>query len=71
MLVLLITNGTNILGLILSGVEKYRLEIPDDTVLDRFAELMLDIEKKKSKIIIENQELVSLRDFLLPLLMNG
>jgi len=65
------TNGTNILGLIFSGIEKYRLEIPDDAVLDKFAELMQDIEMKKSKIIKENQELVSLRDFLLPLLMNG
>lgn len=65
------TNGTNILGLIFSGIEKYRLEIPDDTVLGKFADLMLDIEMKKSKIIKENQELVSLRDFLLPLLMNG
>lgn len=65
------TNGTNILGLIFSGIEKYRLEIPDDAVLEKFADLMLDIEKKKSKIIKENQELFSLRDFLLPLLMNG
>lgn len=65
------TNGTNILGLIFSGIERYKLEIPDDAVLDKFAELMLDIEKKKGKIIKENQELISLRDFLLPLLMNG
>lgn len=65
------TNGTNILGLIFSGIEKYRLEIPDDAVLKKFADLMLDIEMKKSKIIKENQELISLRDFLLPLLMNG
>lgn len=65
------TNGTNILGLIFSGIEKYRLEIPDDAVLEKFADLMLDIEMKKSKIIKENQELISLRDFLLPLLMNG
>ncbi len=65
------TNGTNILGLIFSGIEKYRLEIPDDAVLEKFADLMLDIEKKKSKTIKENQELISLRDFLLPLLMNG
>lgn len=28
-------------------------------------------EKKKSKIFAENQELTALRDFLLPLLMNG
>lgn len=65
------TNGTNILGLTFCGVENYKLEIPDDIVLDQFAELMLDIEMKKSKIIKENQELASLRDFLLPLLMNG
>lgn len=65
------TNGTNILGLIFSGIEKYRLEIPDDAVLEKFADLILDIEMKKSKIIKENQELISLRDFLLPLLMNG
>ncbi len=65
------TNGTNILGLIFGGIEKYRLEIPSDYVLDKFAELMLDIEMKKSRIIKENQELASLRNFLLPLLMNG
>lgn len=65
------TNGTNILGLIFSGIERYKLEVPDDAVLDKFAELMLDIEMKKSKMIKENQELISLRDFLLPLLMNG
>ena len=40
-------------------------------ILDKFARLMLDIEMKKSKILKENQELISLRDFLLPLLMNG
>lgn len=65
------TNGTNILGLIFTGIEKYRLEVPDDRVLNKFAELMLDIEMQKSKIIKENQELASLRNFLLPLLMNG
>lgn len=65
------TNGTNILGLIFTGIEKYKLEVPDDRVLNKFAELMLDIEMQKSKIIKENQELASLRNFLLPLLMNG
>ena len=37
------TNGTNILGLIFSGIENYRLEIPDDAVLEKFADLILDI----------------------------
>ena len=65
------TNGTNILGLDFSGVETYKTEIPDSGLLKKFAELSLDIEKKKNEIIKENKELASLRDFLLPLLMNG
>ena len=64
-------NGTNILGLIFSGVEDYLCEIPTDELLDKFANISLNIEKKKSRIIKENQELTALRDRLLPLLMNG
>lgn len=64
-------NGTNILGLIFSGVEDYMCEIPSDDLLEKFAKISLDIEKKKSKIIKENQKLTALRDKLLPLLMNG
>lgn len=65
------TNGTNILGLSFSGVEDYLTEIPEDDVLKNFADTVLAIEKKKSEIIVENQQLASLRDFLLPMLMNG
>lgn len=65
------TNGTNILGLLFNGVEDYRSEIPDEKVLQKFASIISNIEQKKNEIIKENQELASLRDFLLPLLMNG
>ncbi len=65
------TSGTNILGLDFNGIESYKTEIPNDEVLDKFAILMLDIEMKKNEIIKENKELSSLRDFILPLLMNG
>ena len=64
------TNGTNILGLLFDGVEKYKVTIPCKSVLEKYANIAKDIEKQKSKIIKENQELTSLRDFLLPLLMN-
>lgn len=64
-------NGTNILGLIFSGVENYMCEIPPENLLDEFARFSLNIEKKKSKIILENKKLTALRDKLLPLLMNG
>lgn len=65
------TNGTNILGLLFDGVEKYKVIIPCERVLNYYSNIAKDIEKQKSKIIKENQELTSLRDFLLPLLMNG
>ena len=65
------TNGTNILGLVFDGVERYKIVIPDDKTLLKFADIMENIEKQKSKMLKENQELCSLREFLLPLLMNG
>ena len=64
-------SGTNIMGLDFAGVENYMCEIPPADVLKKFSVLMLNIEKKKSEIIRENTKLISLRDRLLPLLMNG
>ena len=64
-------SGTNILGLIFSGVENYVSEIPPDQLLQRFAMLMKDFERRKSIIIKETQHLTELRDWLLPMLMNG
>lgn len=64
-------SGTNILGLDFSGVENFKAEIPPAALLNQFAKLMLNIEKKKSEVIKENQKLTAMRDKLLPLLMNG
>jgi type I restriction enzyme S subunit len=64
-------NGTNILGLVFNGIENYLTEIPESRLLKKFAKRMLDIENRKNLIIRENQELAALRDWLLPLLMNG
>lgn len=49
---------------------KYML-IPDIKVLKSFNEINTSIWKKTTNQLSENQELKSLRDFLLPLLMNG
>lgn len=65
------TNGTNILGLSFNGVEDYHTEIPSGDLLEAFGKRILEIEKKKSEIFLENEQLASLRDFLLPMLMNG
>ena len=64
-------SGTNIMGLDFAGVENYTAAIPGDEILSKFANFTLNIEKKKSEIIRENTKLISLRDRLLPLLMNG
>lgn len=45
--------------------------LPKLNISKRYMEIMYDILSKKRQIINENKELSSLRDFLLPLLMNG
>ena len=52
----------------LSGVH---IIIPEDTVLRAYHETTQAIYAQISKNICENQELVKLRDWLLPMLMNG
>jgi type I restriction enzyme S subunit len=63
--------GTNILGLNFEGVLSYLAEIPTNDLLSRFSDVVLNSEKQKSRIFIENQQLTQLRDWLLPMLMNG
>lgn len=45
--------------------------IPDDKQLGKFDALVLPMFKQMKQNIIENEKLVSLRDTLLPKLMNG
>lgn len=63
--------GTKIKHLDIKGLLNYKCETPNEQALKKFNDLMESCEKKKSKIVAENQELTALRDFLLPLLMNG
>jgi type I restriction enzyme S subunit len=63
--------GTNILGLNFEGVLSYLTAIPNDELLSRYKAIILPLEKQKSRIIKENQQLSELRDWLLPMLMNG
>ena len=64
-------SGTNILGLDFKGFEDYLMPLPPMRLLQKFAKTIKNIESEKSLIITENIELTSLRDFLLPMLMNG
>lgn len=65
------SSGTNVLGLDVNGFKNYNLLIPSKEILHIFTKFIQNIEKQKSNLLKKNQELTSLRDFLLPLLMNG
>ena len=64
-------SGTSIRGLNFFGVESCFIALPPKPLLSRFAQLVMACEKQKS-IVLRNQALLQpLRDYLLPLLMNG
>ena len=54
-----------------SFVSSYQTAIPPKELAEKFYEFMKPIQIKKEKNLKENQELSSLRDWLLPMLMNG
>lgn len=54
-----------------SFVTTYQTAIPPKELAEKFYGFMKPIQIKKEKNLKENQELASLRDWLLPMLMNG
>lgn len=64
-------SGTLVLHLNTDGIGWYKTYIPPKNLLKKFSNIMEQIQKKKELVILENQELVKLRDWLLPMLMNG
>ncbi len=64
-------SGTLVLHLDLRAFDFFNVIIPNKDLLEKFSKLKEKIEKKKSVIIKENQQLSELRDWLLPMLMNG
>lgn len=64
-------SGTNVLHLNLDGIDWYKMFIPKKDVQEKFAVIMENVCKKQSGILEENRKLSSLRDWLLPMLMNG
>jgi type I restriction enzyme S subunit len=64
-------SGTLVLHLNTNGIEWYKTFIPPKRLLHNFSNLMKPIQRKKELVTLENYELVKLRDWLLPMLMNG
>lgn len=70
------TNATKTGGSILQNVSQDTLKslqvaLPNDFVLDRFNKKIESLVQMMQNIIDENRELIQLRDWLLPMLMNG
>lgn len=66
-----ITSGTNINNISNEHLYNIKMTIPNKKVLQKFEDILNPILDKQGIIQKENQELTALRDFLLPLLMNG
>lgn len=64
-------SGTIVLHLNLDGMNWYKAEIPPKYLLDKFESFYNPIRIRISETKKQNQELASLRDWLLPMLMNG
>lgn len=64
-------SGTNVRHLDTSGVLNYNLVIPDIRIQQEFEALSQPMYEQISKLAEENKHLAELRDWLLPMLMNG
>lgn len=64
-------NGTKIKHLDIEGILNFPVVIPDLSVLNEFTSIIKPFEEIKSQVIRENSKLANLRDWLLPMLMNG
>ena len=63
--------GTLVLHLNLDGVNRYKTEIPSNKLLKMFDKFYQPIANRIYMTNKQNQQLTELRDWLLPMLMNG
>jgi len=54
-----------------SFVSSYYTVVPEQSIVNEFYDFMENIQNKKQTALAENQKLTELRDWLLPMLMNG
>ena len=63
--------GTLVLHLNLDGINKYKTELPPISLSKKYNEFYLPIANRIYMTAKENEKLTELRDWLLPMLMNG
>lgn len=64
-------SGTLVLHLNLNGMLWYDTFIPPNKLLNEFESFCQPLQKQKEQILKENKQLEQLREWLLPMLMNG
>ena len=64
-------SGTIVLHLNLDGVNRYQTELPPTILMKQFDDFYLPIANRIYMTAKENEKLSGLRDWLLPMLMNG
>ena len=65
------STGSIFSGIRVSVLNNTKLLVPDKRVIDAFSDIISDLMNKKYQLEKQSQQLTSLRDFLLPMLMNG
>jgi type I restriction enzyme S subunit len=66
-----VATGSTIKNLSLDSIKNLLLLFPGDVLINKYFDLAMPIEDKRKNIFKENQKLTELRDWLLPMLMNG
>ena len=66
-----IATGSTIKNLSLDSLKNLIIPFPGDDLVEHYFVIANPLEEKKKNIFRENQQLASLRDWLLPMLMNG
>lgn len=64
-------SGTNVLHLNLEGLNWYTTWLPPISLQKKYSKIVKRIHKQKCLLNTENENLISLRNWLLPMLMNG
>ncbi len=64
-------SGTNVLHLNLDGLDWYTTWLPPVDLQQKYSAIVRDIHKQQCILLAENERLTLLRNWLLPMLMNG
>lgn len=65
------TDGTTFGAITKDDLFSLKVVIPNDTILKSFSSILIPVFEKQNILALENQKLTELRDWLLPMLMNG